>query len=100
MRPAATAPPSCSGSSGLGAIGSAVVDNIPFTTAMIPVVNELLDGSSDDAYWWALSLGACFGGNATIIAAAANVAAAGLSERAGRPIGFRQLHARSASRRR
>jgi Na+/H+ antiporter NhaD/arsenite permease-like protein len=41
-----------------------------------------------DAYWWALSLGACFGGNATIIAAAANVAAAGLTERAGRPIGF------------
>jgi Na+/H+ antiporter NhaD/arsenite permease-like protein len=35
-----------------------------------------------------LSLGACFGGNATLIAAGANVAAAGLSERAGRPIGF------------
>ncbi len=71
-----------------GAIGSAVVDNIPFTTAMIPVVNELLAGRTDDAYWWALSLGACFGGNATIIAAAANVAAAGLTERAGSPIGF------------
>jgi Na+/H+ antiporter NhaD/arsenite permease-like protein len=69
-------------------IGSAVVDNIPFTTAMIPVVTELQAGSEDDAYWWALSLGACFGGNATIIAAAANVAAAGLAERAGRPIGF------------
>jgi Na+/H+ antiporter NhaD/arsenite permease-like protein len=73
----------------LGGIGSAVVDNIPFTTAMIPVVDGLQgqDGG-DDAYWWALSLGACFGGNATIIAAAANVAAAGLTERAGRPIGF------------
>jgi Na+/H+ antiporter NhaD/arsenite permease-like protein len=69
-------------------IGSAVVDNIPFTTAMIPVVSELQAGADDDAYWWALSLGACFGGNATIIAAAANVAAAGLTERAGRPIGF------------
>jgi Na+/H+ antiporter NhaD/arsenite permease-like protein len=69
-------------------IGSAVVDNIPFTTAMIPVVTELQAGADDDAYWWALSLGACFGGNATIIAAAANVAAAGLTERAGRPIGF------------
>jgi Na+/H+ antiporter NhaD/arsenite permease-like protein len=68
--------------------GSAVVDNIPFTTAMIPVVSELRGASGDDAYWWALSLGACFGGNATIIAAAANVAAAGLTERAGRPIGF------------
>ena len=68
--------------------GSAVVDNIPFTTAMIPVVDGLQGGGGDDAYWWALSLGACFGGNATIIAAAANVAAAGLTERAGRPIGF------------
>ena len=71
-----------------GAIGSAIVDNIPFTTAMIPVVKELLGERTDDAYWWALSLGACFGGNATIIAAAANVAAAGLTERAGHPIGF------------
>jgi Na+/H+ antiporter NhaD/arsenite permease-like protein len=70
-------------------IGSAIVDNIPFTTAMIPVVSELQAGNDgDDAYWWALSLGACFGGNATIIAAAANVAAAGLAERAGSPIGF------------
>ena len=65
-----------------------MVDNIPFTTAMIPVVNELNASGGDDAYWWALALGACFGGNATIIAAAANVAAAGLTERAGRPIGF------------
>ena len=72
----------------VGGIGSGIVDNIPFTTAMIPVVRELQAGSGDSAYWWALSLGACFGGNATIIAAAANVAAAGLTERAGRPIGF------------
>jgi Na+/H+ antiporter NhaD/arsenite permease-like protein len=69
-------------------IGSAAVDNIPFTTAMIPVVAELQSDSGDDAYWWALSLGACFAGNATLIAAAANVAAAGLTERAGMPIGF------------
>ncbi|MDQ3759136.1 MAG: ArsB/NhaD family transporter [Actinomycetota bacterium] len=72
----------------ISGIGSAIVDNIPFTTAMIPVVSELQSDGSDNAYWWALSLGACFGGNATIIAAAANVAAAGLTERAGRPIGF------------
>ena len=72
----------------ISGIGSAIVDNIPFTTAMIPVVGELQSDGGDDAYWWALSLGACFGGNATIIAAAANVAAAGLTERAGRPIGF------------
>jgi Na+/H+ antiporter NhaD/arsenite permease-like protein len=68
-------------------IASAVVDNIPFTATMIPVV-EQLGGHEDPAYWWALALGACFGGNATVIAAAANVAAAGMSERAGRPIGF------------
>ena len=67
------------------AIGSGVVDNIPFTAAMIPVVDSLAD---DDAYWWALSLGACFGGNATIIAAACNVTASGMSARAGYPIGF------------
>jgi Na+/H+ antiporter NhaD/arsenite permease-like protein len=72
----------------IGAIGSAVVDNIPFTTAMIPVVEQLQGESMDDAYWWALALGACFGGNATIIAAGANVAASGLAERAGKPIGF------------
>jgi Na+/H+ antiporter NhaD/arsenite permease-like protein len=75
----------------ISGIGSGIVDNIPFTTAMIPVVEELQAGSEDDAYWWALSLGACFGGNATLIAAAANVAAAGLTERAGRPIGFMQF---------
>jgi Na+/H+ antiporter NhaD/arsenite permease-like protein len=72
-------------------VGSGVVDNIPFTTAMIPVVEDLQSeagAEGDDAYWWSLSLGACFGGNATIIAAAANVAASGLTERAGRPIGF------------
>jgi Na+/H+ antiporter NhaD/arsenite permease-like protein len=75
----------------VAAIGSAVVDNIPFTTAMIPVVKELQESAGatgDDAYWWSLALGACFGGNATMIAAAANVAAAGLAERAGTPIGF------------
>jgi Na+/H+ antiporter NhaD/arsenite permease-like protein len=73
----------------VAALGSAVVDNIPFTAAMIPVVEQLQSGDSgDDAYWWALALGACFGGNATIIAAAANVAAAGMAARAGRPIGF------------
>jgi Na+/H+ antiporter NhaD/arsenite permease-like protein len=71
------------------AIGSGIVDNIPFTAAMIPVVDQLqpADGG-DDAYWWALALGACFGGNATLVAAAANVAAAGMAARAGRPIAF------------
>jgi Na+/H+ antiporter NhaD/arsenite permease-like protein len=71
----------------ISGIGSGVVDNIPFTTAMIPVVDSINDGD-DDAYWWALALGADFGGNMTIIAAAANVAASGLAQRAGRPITF------------
>jgi Na+/H+ antiporter NhaD/arsenite permease-like protein len=73
----------------VSALGSGVVDNIPFTATMIPVVEQLQSGNGgDDAYWWALALGACFGGNATLIAAAANVAAAGMAGRAGRPIGF------------
>jgi Na+/H+ antiporter NhaD/arsenite permease-like protein len=71
-------------------IASGIVDNIPFTATMIPVV-EQLGGHHDPAYWWALALGACFGGNATLIAAAANVAAAGMSARAGRPIAFMQF---------
>jgi len=74
------------------AVGSGLVDNIPFTAAMIPVVDQLQgEAGGDDAYWWALALGACFGGNATLVAAAANVAAAGLAARAGRPIGFMQF---------
>jgi Na+/H+ antiporter NhaD/arsenite permease-like protein len=73
---------------GVAAVGSGLVDNIPFTTAMIPVVEQLRAESGDDAYWWVLALGACFGGNTTLIAAAANVAAAGMASRAGQPIGF------------
>lgn len=70
------------------AAGSALVDNIPFTAAMIPVVDELQVDGFDDATWWALSLGACFGGNATMIAAAANVAAVSALARAGTRITF------------
>ncbi len=72
----------------ISAGASALGDNIPFTAAMIPVVEELRGASGDDAYWWSLALGACFGGNATLVAAAANVAAAGMAARSGRPIGF------------
>ena len=70
--------------------GSALVDNIPFTAAMIPVVETLNAPGEEfhDGLWWALALGACFGGNATLIAAAANVAAAGVLERAHQPISF------------
>jgi Na+/H+ antiporter NhaD/arsenite permease-like protein len=72
----------------VSALASGAVDNIPFTAAMVPVVEQLQGGDGDDAYWWALALGACFGGNLTLIAAAANVAAAGMAQRSGRPIGF------------
>jgi Na+/H+ antiporter NhaD/arsenite permease-like protein len=68
--------------------GSALVDNIPFTAAMIPVVDSLQGGDFHDGLWWALALGACFGGNATLIAAAANVAGTGILERTGQPISF------------
>ena len=71
------------------AAGSALVDNIPFTAAMIPVVDELQAGQEfDDTNWWALALGACFGGNATIVAAAANVTASGILDRTGQPLSF------------
>jgi Na+/H+ antiporter NhaD/arsenite permease-like protein len=70
------------------AAGSALVDNIPFTAAMIPVVDELQTDGFDEATWWALALGACFGGNATLIAAAANVAAVSALSRAGTRITF------------
>jgi Na+/H+ antiporter NhaD/arsenite permease-like protein len=72
----------------LSALASALIDNIPFTATMIPVVEELSGGDTSDGHWWALALGACFGGNATLVAAAANVAAAGMAQRAGRPISF------------
>jgi Na+/H+ antiporter NhaD/arsenite permease-like protein len=74
----------------VSAFASAAVDNIPFTTAMIPVVQEVqtITGNDSDTFWWALALGADFGGNGTLIGAAANVAAAGLAERSGYPISF------------
>jgi Na+/H+ antiporter NhaD/arsenite permease-like protein len=74
----------------VSAFASAAVDNIPFTTAMIPVVQEVqtITGNDSDTFWWALALGADFGGNGTLIGAAANVAAAGLAERSGYPITF------------
>ena len=76
----------------VSALGSGIVDNIPFTATMIPVGEQLQEGNNgDDAYWWALAMGACFGGNATLVAAAANVAASGMAARAGKPIGFVQF---------
>ncbi|HYN49184.1 MAG TPA: SLC13 family permease, partial [Candidatus Nanopelagicales bacterium] len=68
---------------------SALVDNIPYTATMIPVVQQLgSTGLATEPLWWALALGACLGGNATIIGASANVVAASAVARAGHPISF------------
>ncbi|GLI46944.1 ArsB/NhaD family transporter [Methanoculleus bourgensis] len=70
------------------AIASAIVDNIPLTAAMIPLIHDL--GATMDVYplWWALALGACLGGNGTIIGASANVVVIGIAEREGISITF------------
>jgi Na+/H+ antiporter NhaD/arsenite permease-like protein len=69
------------------AILSAIVDNIPFVAAMIPLIRDLgphLGGPEQLLpLWWALSLGACLGGNGTLIGAAANLTVAGIAERNG-----------------
>jgi len=74
------------------ALLSAVVDNIPFVATMIPIVNQLapqFGGATGlEPIWWALALGACLGGNGTLIGASANLAVAGLAEQAGHPLGF------------
>ncbi|MCD6132847.1 MAG: ArsB/NhaD family transporter [Deltaproteobacteria bacterium] len=75
----------------VSAAASAVIDNIPFTATMLPVVAYLtstIPSSRPDILWWALSLGACFGGNGTLIGASANVVTAGLLERSGFPLRF------------
>jgi Na+/H+ antiporter NhaD/arsenite permease-like protein len=74
------------------ALLSAIVDNIPFVAAMIPLIREVgphLGPEHVAPLWWALSLGACLGGNGTLIGASANLAVAGIAERNG--IEFRFL---------
>lgn len=76
----------------VSAIASAFVDNIPFVATMIPLIKEL--GAQMGGHeailplWWALSLGACLGGNGTIIGASANVVVAGIAGRAGHHFKF------------
>jgi Na+/H+ antiporter NhaD/arsenite permease-like protein len=71
------------------AIMSGIVDNIPYTATMIPVVESLGQSMSAEPLWWSLALGADLGGNATLVGASANVVVASLAERSGYPIGFR-----------
>ncbi|TAK00225.1 MAG: hypothetical protein EPO36_09460, partial [Chloroflexota bacterium] len=70
-------------------IASGIVDNIPYTATMIPVVGQLgQDGLAQEPLWWALALGACLGGNLTLIGAGANVVVGTLAAKAGHAIPF------------
>ncbi len=74
----------------LSAIGSAFVDNIPFVATMIPLIKSMGEIGKMDvtSLWWTLSLGACLGGNGTLIGASANVVVSSLAAAHGRPISF------------
>ncbi|MFL4978556.1 MAG: SLC13 family permease [Xanthobacteraceae bacterium] len=71
---------------------SAIVDNIPFVATMIPLIKSMAPayGGADkiEPLWWCLSLGACLGGNGTLIGASANLTVAGIAERNGVPFRF------------
>jgi Na+/H+ antiporter NhaD/arsenite permease-like protein len=72
----------------LSAILSGIVDNIPYTATVIPLVQNLGLTMPIMPLWWALALGACLGGNLTLVGAAANVVVASLAENSGYPIRF------------
>ncbi|CKO60663.1 arsenic-transport integral membrane protein ARSA [Mycobacterium tuberculosis] len=77
---------------GVSAPISGIIDNIPYVATMTPLVAELVavmgGQPSTDTPWWALALGADFGGNLTAIGASANVVMLGIARRAGAPISF------------
>ena len=78
---------------------SALIDNIPYVAVTLPIVGRLvgvLHGDTE-ALWWALSLGACLGGNGTAIGASANVTVIGLAERAGDKVSFGEFTRYGAS---
>ena len=76
----------------VSAFVSTAIDNIPFVATMIPVLKSMEPGMGGREammpVWWALSLGSCFGGNGSLIAASANVIVAGMAQREGTPISF------------
>ncbi|MEK7313768.1 MAG: ArsB/NhaD family transporter [Deltaproteobacteria bacterium] len=76
----------------LSGIASAFIDNIPFIATMIPLVDSMEPHMGGQVaslpVWWALSLGACLGGNGTLIGASPNVIVAGFASKSGYPIGF------------
>ena len=69
---------------------SGFLDNIPFTITMIPIIHLLLESNPipNNSLWWALALGACFGGNITIIGASANIISVGIAKKYGVEISF------------
>lgn len=76
----------------VSAIASAFIDNIPFVATTIPMLQEMgqLSGLNLEPVWWSLALGACLGGNGTLIGASANVIVAGIAEKNGIGLSFRQ----------
>lgn len=74
----------------MSAITSAFLDNIPFVATMIPLIQEMgkMGITNLEPLWWSLSLGACLGGNGTLIGASANLIVAGLAAKEGHPITF------------
>lgn len=77
---------------GISAPVSGVIDNIPYVATMAPIVSELTgnlhNGHYPETLWWALALGADFGGNLTAVGASANVVMLGIARRSDHPIGF------------
>lgn len=76
----------------VSSIASAFLDNIPFVATMIPLLTKLgaISGGDMTSVWWALSLGACLGGNGTLIGASANVIVSGMLEKKGFKLSFGQ----------
>ena len=76
----------------VSALLSAAIDNIPFVATMIPLLKSMEEGLGGREammpVWWALSVGSCYGGNGSLIAASANVIVAGIAARDGHPLNF------------
>lgn len=72
------------------ALLSSILDNIPFVATLIPLILAMqADGIDVTSFWWAISLGACLGGNGTMIGASANVVLSDISTKHGYPITFK-----------
>ncbi len=76
----------------VSALASSIIDNIPFVATMIPLINAIGQTAGPDLdiqpLWWALSLGACLGGNGSLVGASANLVVAGIAEKSNYKLGF------------